>query len=250
MSVSQELAGQVAVVTGGTRGIGAAITEGFLEAGASVHAVFAGNDEAARALVDRCARFEGRLTTQRLDVSDPTAVEAFWNALDERAPDGVQILVNNAGIRRDAIVGSMKPSDWQRVLDVNLTGSFLMSKFAVLSMMRRRYGRIVMITSPAAEVGFQGQAAYAASKAGQQGLMRSLAREVAKRKITVNCVSPGFIDTELLADLTPEQKAEHLELVPLARFGTPAEVAHAVSFLCSPRSGYVHGTTLEVTGGI
>jgi 3-oxoacyl-[acyl-carrier protein] reductase len=250
MNQARELEGQIAVVTGGTRGIGAAISEALLEEGCVVHALYQGNEDAARALADRCARFENRLFTQRVDVADHAAVESFWNEMETRAPNGVQILVNNAGIRRDAIVGSMKVSDWQRVIDVNLTGSFSMSKFAVLNMMRRRYGRIVMITSPAADQGFQGQAAYAASKAGQQGLMRSLAREVAKRKITVNCVSPGFIETELIADLTPEQKSEYLAMVPMNRFGTAAEVAHAVLMLCSPRSGYIHGTTLEVTGGI
>jgi 3-oxoacyl-[acyl-carrier protein] reductase len=163
---------------------------------------------------------------------------------------GVQILVNNAGIRRDEIVGSMPRTSWDRVIAVNLTGSFNMSKFAVLNMLQRRYGRIVMITSPAAQFGFLGQAAYAASKAGQQGLMRSLAREVAKRKITVNCVSPGFIDTDLVADLPEEVKEQHLAMVPMNRFGTGAEVAYAVLALCSPRASYIHGTTLEVTGGI
>ncbi len=250
MNQARELEGQVAVVTGGTRGIGAAITAALLEEGCVVHALHQGNEEAARALADRCARFGARLFTHKVDVADHAAVEVFWNAMETRAPGGVQILVNNAGIRRDAIVGSMKLEDWQRVIDVNLTGSFSMSKFAVLNMMRQRYGRIVMITSPAAEQGFQGQAAYAASKAGQQGLMRSLAREVAKRKITVNCVSPGFIETELLADLEPERKAEYQAMVPVNRFGTAAEVAYAVLMLCSPRAAYIHGTTLEVTGGI
>jgi 3-oxoacyl-[acyl-carrier protein] reductase len=162
----------------------------------------------------------------------------------------VQILVNNAGIRRDAIVASMKPADWDRVLATNLSGSFHMSKHAVLNMMRRRYGRIVMITSPAAHHGFEGQAAYAASKAGQVGLMRSLAREVARRKITVNCVSPGFIETDLIADLSEETKKEHLRMVPMQRFGTAEEVAWAVLALCSTRAAYIHGTTLEVHGGI
>jgi len=245
-----DFSGQTAVVTGGTRGLGRAMTLAFLEAGARVHATYTGNEEAARTFEDQCARFEGRLTTHRFDVADYTAVEQFWNRLESSANDGVQILVNNAGIRRDAIVGSMKPEDWQRVLDVNLTGSFHMSKFAVLNMMRRRYGRIVMVTSPAAAHGFQGQAAYSASKAGQIGLMRSLAREVAKRKITVNAVSPGFIETELIADLSEDVKKEHLAMVPMNRFGTADEVAFAVMMLCSKNATYIHGTTLEVTGGI
>lgn len=250
MSSRHEIEGQTAVVTGGTRGIGAAIATALLEEGCTVHAVYQGNEDAARAFADRCARFEGRLSLFKVDVGDYAAVETFWNGLETSAPDGVQILINNAGIRRDAIVGSMSPTDWRRVLDVNLTGSFHMSKFAVMNMMRRRYGRIVMITSPSADHGFAGQASYAASKAGQQGLMRSLAREVAKRKITVNCVSPGFIDTELLADLTEDVKKEHLSMVPMNRFGTTDEVAYAVLSLCSPRASYIHGTTLEVTGGL
>ncbi|MBL8858170.1 MAG: 3-oxoacyl-ACP reductase FabG [Planctomycetes bacterium] len=250
MSPQFDIGGQVAVVTGGTRGIGAAISSALLEEGCIVHAVYQGNAAGAQSLRESCAAHSERLFTHALDVANHTAVESFWSELEPVTPNGVQILVNNAGIRRDAIVGTMKPDDWQRVIDVNLTGSFAMSKFAVLNMMQRRYGRIVMITSPAAHQGFQGQAAYAASKAGQQGLMRSLAREVAKRKITVNCVSPGFIDTELLADLAPEQKAEYLKLVPLNRFGTAQEVAYAVLMLCSPRAAYIHGTTLEVTGGI
>lgn len=250
MSGIHGIAGQTAVVTGGTRGIGAAIAEALLEEGCSVHAIHQGNADAAAAFASRNARFEGRLVLHVVDVADYAAVERFWTGMEARAPEGVQILVNNAGIRRDAIVGSMKPLDWERVLDVNLSGSFHMSKFAVLNMMGRRYGRIVMITSPSAQHGFQGQAAYAASKAGQQGLMRSLAREVARRKITVNCVSPGFIDTELLRDLSPEQKSEHVALVPMQRFGTVDEVAYAVLALCSPRASYIHGTTLEVTGGL
>lgn len=250
MSDAHGIAGHTAVVTGGTRGIGAAIAEALLEEGCVVHALHQGNSDAAASFATRNARFDGRFALHQVDVADYAAVEGFWKEMETRAPNGVQILVNNAGIRRDAIVGSMKPDDWSRVLDVNLSGSFHMSKFAVLNMMARRYGRIVMITSPAAQHGFQGQAAYAASKAGQQGLMRSLAREVAKRKITVNCVSPGFIDTELLRDLTAEQKSEHTSLVPMQRFGTVAEVAYAVLALCSPRASYIHGTTLEVTGGL
>ena len=144
----------------------------------------------------------------------------------------------------------MTEREWSEVLQTNLAGSFHMSKFAVLSMMRRRYGRIVMVTSPAGAHGFQGQANYSASKAGQIGLMRSLAREVGKRKITVNCVSPGFIETELIADLPEEVRKEHLSMVPVGRFGSADEVAWAVLMLCSREASYVHGTTLEVTGGI
>jgi len=136
------------------------------------------------------------------------------------------------------------------VIDANLTGSFNVCKFAVLHMLRRRYGRIVLVTSPARDHGFEGQANYAASKAGQVGLMHSLAREVARRGITVNCVSPGFIDTELIADLTEERRKQYLAQVPLRRFGTPEEVAYAVRALCAEHATYITGTTLEVAGGL
>ena len=241
---------QIAVVTGGTRGIGAAISTALLEAGAIVHAVYRGNEEAARAFADRAAVHGGRLALHRLDVADYAAVESFWNGMETAAPQGVQILVNNAGIRRDAIVGTMSSADWSSVIGTNLSGSFHMAKFAVQSMLRGRYGRIVFVTSPSGDHGFAGQGNYAASKAGQVGLMRALAREVGRKKITVNCVSPGFVETELIADLPEEKRKEHLAMVPLARFGKPEEIAWAVLALCSKEASYVHGSVLEVTGGL
>ena len=243
------LAGQTAVVTGGTRGLGAAMTRAFLAAGAAVHATYHSNDEAASAFA-ASVEGSGRLVLHRFDVADHEAARGFWEGLEESEPDGIQILVNNSGIRRDSILATMSPEDWSRVLDTNLTGSFCMSKFAVLNMMRQRYGRIILITSPAGHHGFEGQGNYSASKAGQVGLMRSLAREVAKRKIAVNCVSPGFIATELLADLPEDIAKAHKSSVPMKRVGTPAEVASAVLYLASPEASYVTGTTLEVTGGL
>lgn len=241
--------GQTAVVTGGTRGLGAAISRALLAGGARVHATYAGNEDAAHAFAAACGAHAERLTLARFDVADYAACERFW---EERAQDasGTQILVNNAGIRRDAIVGMLAREDWDDVIATNLSGSFHMAKFAVQQMSRARYGRIVFVTSPAGLHGFAGQANYGASKAGQIGLMRALAREVGKRKITVNCVSPGFIDTELIADLAPDVRAAHLASVPLARFGTPDEVAFAVLTLCHPRASYLHGSVLEVTGGL
>ena len=250
MSTTGRFAGQTAVVTGGTRGIGRAITKALLAEGATVWASYQGNEAAAEALKAECAAHAERLHTSKFAVGDYAACEAFWSILETNAPNGVQILVNNAGIRRDQIVGMMTPEQWNEVLQTNLAGSFYMSKFATLAMMRKRYGRIVMVTSPAGAHGFQGQANYSASKAGQIGLMRSLAREVGKRKITVNCVSPGFIDTELIADLPEEIKKEHLSMVPVGRFGSADEVAWAVLMLCAREAAYIHGTTLEVTGGI
>lgn len=236
---------QKVIVTGGTRGIGAAISTAFLDAGALVTATYAGNEEAA-------ARFRAgvsspeRLTLAKFDVADYSAVEKFFGEL----PGTPQVVVCNAGIRKDAIVGMMRSEDWKRVLEVNLDGTYHVSKFAVMSMSRAKYGRIINIVSPSANLGFAGQANYAASKAGQIAMARVLSKEVAKRNITVNCVSPGFIDTELLADLSAEHKAQLLEMVPMKRFGTAAEVAHAVLFLSTKEAGYITGATIEVTGGI
>jgi 3-oxoacyl-[acyl-carrier protein] reductase len=240
-------AGATAVVTGGTRGIGAAISAALLEAGARVHATYQGNEAAARAFADRAAAHGGRLVLDRFDVADAAAVERFWEGLET---ERVSILVNNAGLRRDGIVGTLKAADWDRVIATNLSGSFHMSKFAVRHMLRARYGRIVFVTSPAASHGFAGQANYSASKAGQVGLMRSLAREVAKKKITANCVSPGFVDTDLVADLAEDVRREHLASVPLGRFGEPAEIAYAVLALCAREASYVNGAVLEVSGGL
>lgn len=245
---------QTVVVTGGTRGIGAAITRGFLEAGATVHAVYRSDEAGARAFADACAPLlpagSERLIIERLDVSDGAGVEAFWKRLDELRPAGVSVLVNNAGLRRDRALALMSEEEWSSVLDTNLTGSFLMSKFAVRHMLAHRYGRIVMITSPAARHGFEGQGNYSASKAGQIGMARSLAREVARKGITVNCVSPGFIDTELIADLPEALRQAHRASVPLRRFGRPEEVAYAVRCLAAREASYVTGATLEVAGGL
>jgi 3-oxoacyl-[acyl-carrier protein] reductase len=241
---------RVALVTGGTRGIGAAVSQAFLEAGARVRAVYRKDEAAARAFADKEARHGDRLSIHQLDVADPVAVERFWEETESAISGGVQILVNNAGIRRDAIVGMMSSEDWHAVLDTNLSGSFHMSKHAVRSMMRRKYGRIVFVSSPAGDHGFAGQGNYAASKAGQVGLMRALAREVARKGITANCVSPGFVETEFLADVSEEVKKAHLAMVPLGRYGTPQEIAWAVVALCAPEATYVTGSVLEVTGGI
>ena len=246
-----DFSGQTAVVTGGTRGLGRAVTEGLLEAGAAVHATYRGNDAAAEAfkagLPTACAE---RLFLHRFDVADYAAVEAFWEGLEEAAPDGVQLLVNNAGIRRDGVLAMLSPEDWSSVIETNLSSGYAMSKFAVQNMMRRGYGRIVFVTSPAGRFGFEGQGNYSASKAGQVGLSRSLSKEVAKRGITVNCVSPGFIDTELLADLPEEQRKGYRQGVPLRRFGDPAEVAASVLFLASKEAAYITGSTLEISGGL
>jgi len=240
---------QKAIITGATRGIGKAITKAFLEAGATVFGIYSADRTAASSFSQECNEHGERLHLFRCDVADHNEVKNFYQQIEERF-DTVDILVNNAGIRRDSVVAMMQPAEWQRVIDVNLTGCFNMSKYAVMLMMKQKYGRIIHITSPMAHLGFTGQANYAAAKAGQIGMMRVLAKETAKRKITVNCVSPGFIDTNLLDDLSEEQRADYKKMVPMKRFGKPEEVAAAVLFLASPRATYVSGTVLEVTGGL
>ena len=240
--------GQKAVVTGASRGIGRAITEALLAEGATVIGVYGGNKAAAETFKEECGHSD-RLHLHCLDVSDYQAVERFYHGVEETF-SCIDILVNNAGIRRDAVLAMMAEDEWRRVIDVNLTGGYAMSKFAVQLMMKQKYGRIVFITSPMAHLGFVGQANYAASKAGQIGMMKSLSKETAKRKITVNAVSPGFIATDLIADLPAEQAKAYKKMVPARRFGTAAEVADAVLFLASRKAAYINGAVLEVTGGL
>ncbi|MEZ6017270.1 MAG: SDR family oxidoreductase [Planctomycetota bacterium] len=253
MSVqNQRFQGQHVVVTGGTRGIGRAIALAFLAEGAHVHATYQGNDAAAEALRESAAESGGgdaaeRLSCTKFDVGDHDACKAFWEGLGDTP---ISALVNNSGIRRDGILATMAPESWDAVIRTNLTGGAFMSKFAVQNMMRQRYGRIVFITSPAGKQGFEGQGNYCASKAGQVGLARALSKEVAKRKITVNTVSPGFIGTDLIDDLSPDLVKEYTQTVPMRRFGEPAEVASAVLYLASREASYITGATLEVTGGL
>jgi len=245
--------GQKAVITGATRGIGKAIATAFLEAGATVIGIYGSNQAAAESFQKEWQANKlyqkNSLSLYNCDVSDETGVLQFFETIEQQF-DTIDILVNNAGIRRDAVTAMMKSEDWQRVIDVNLTGTFYMSKQAVLLMMKQKYGRIIHITSPMAHMGFAGQANYAASKAGQIGMMRSLAKETAKRKITINCISPGFIDTELLEGLSEEQISQYKKMVPMKRFGKPQEVADAVLFLAGPQASYISGAVLEVTGGL
>lgn len=247
--IMTDLNGQKIVVTGATRGIGGAIATAFLAQGAIVIGLYAGNDAAAEAFRVGCGNAAERLHLFKCDVSDYAAVEAVYADIESRF-DTIDVLVNNAGIRRDAVLAMMKEQEWRQVIDINLTGGYIMSKFAVQLMMKQKYGRIIFITSPMAHMGFVGQANYAASKAGQIGMMKSLAKETAKRKITVNCVSPGFIATELLEDLDKEQVKAYKKMVPARRFGKPEEVADAVLFLAGPKASYINGSVLEITGGL
>ena len=235
------------IVTGGTRGIGRATAEAFIKAGATVVATYVGNDAAANKFKDEIA--SEKLHLAKFDIANYNEVEKFFAKFDKDF-DSLDVLVNCAGIRRDSIVGTMSIEDWQKVIDINLTGTFSASKFALQKMMQNRFGRIISITSPSGKMGIIGQANYAATKAAQVAFTKTLAKEAAKRKITVNCVSPGFIETDLIADLPEDVVKEYKKSVPLKRFGKPNEVASGILFLSSKEAGYITGTTLEITGGL
>ncbi len=244
-----DFSGQTALVTGGTRGIGAAVSAALLKAGATVIATYASNAAAAEEFAAAQGTLRANLELHCFDVSDYSAAEEFFRQFELCHPR-LDILVNSAGIRHDAVVAMLPEEHWQRVLAVNLTGAFNMAKLSVLQMMRNRYGRIILISSPVGRLGFAGQANYAASKAGLVALCKSLCKEVAKRKITVNCVSPGFIDTDFIGNLPAEQSKEYQQMVPLRRFGTAEEVAQAVLFLATQETEYISGSVLEISGGL
>jgi len=240
---------QKVVITGASRGIGKAITVAFLKKGATVIGIYGSNKQAADAFAEDCAQYKNRLYLHQCDVADHAAVKKFFISLENQF-DTIDILINNAGIRKDKLLAMMDYRSWQQVIDVNLSGTFNMCRYAVLLMLKQKYGRIINITSPVADLGFSGQTNYGASKAGQVGFTRSLCKEVARKKITVNCVSPGFIDTELIADLTLEQKKEYKRFVPMRRFGKVEEVAATVLFLASKDAGYITGSVINVNGGL
>ena len=240
---------QTVIVTGGTRGIGRGVAEAFLKQGATVIATYAGNQEAATKFAEEFHHFGEKLLIKKCDVRDEDAIIHFFKDIESLFPK-IEILINNSGIRKDQVMAMMTLAEWNDVIATNLTGTFLMSKHAVLQFMKNRYGRIVNMSSIGGSLGIQGQANYAASKAGQIALSKSLSKEVAKRGITVNNICPGFIDTELLADLPLEQKKEYMKDIPMKRFGKVEEVAAAVLFLASKEASYITGASLEISGGL
>ena len=240
-------AGQVAFVTGATRGIGRAIATTLAEKGFRVVGT-ATTPAGAESIRDALAAFPGCKGVV-LDVTDGDAVGAAIDGLVKEA-GGLHVLVNNAGITRDTLSMRMKDEDWHAVLATNLTAVFRASRAAIRPMMKQRYGRIVNITSVVGASGNPGQANYAAAKAGVAGMTRSLAREVGSRGITVNCVAPGFIETDMTRGLGEAQTAALLSQIPLGRLGQASEIAHAVAFLASPEAGYITGTELHVNGGM
>jgi 3-oxoacyl-[acyl-carrier protein] reductase len=246
--MSGELEGQVALVTGATRGIGAAIARALGAMGATVVGTStseAGAQAIAAALEASSIAGQGL----RLDVTDAAASDAALAAIEARH-GAVSVLVNNAGVTRDGLLLRMKDEDWDAVMDTNVRAAFRLSRALLRGMMKRRFGRIVQIGSVVGSSGNPGQANYAASKAALSGFTRALALEVASRGITVNCVAPGFVDTDMTRSLAPAQRDALLARVPAGRLGTPEDVADAVAFLASPRAGYITGITLHINGGM
>ena len=239
---------QVAIVTGASRGIGEGIARTLAQANAAVVGTSTsekGAEGISKMIADAGAKGAGRV----LDVRDAAACAAFVDKVQEEFGP-VAILVNNAGVTRDNLLARMKDEDWDEIQATNLKAVFLLSRAVLRAMMKARAGRIVNVTSVVGHTGNPGQTNYAASKAGIAGFSKSLAREVGSRNITVNCVAPGFIETDMTRALAAEQVKKLVENVPLGRLGRVEDVAQAVLYLCSPAAGYVTGATLHVNGGM
>jgi 3-oxoacyl-[acyl-carrier protein] reductase len=239
--------GQVALVTGASRGIGAAIALELAKRGLKVIGTATTDDGAAK--VTHALAGHAGCKGAKLDVNDAQSAEALVDSI-VKEQGALQVLVNNAGITRDMLAMRLKDEDWDAVLDTNLKAVFRMSRAVMRTMMKQRYGRIVNITSVVGASGNPGQANYAAAKAGVAGMTRALARELGSRGITVNCIAPGFIETDMTASLPEEQQKALLGQIPLGHLGKPADIASAVAFLASPDAGYITGQEIHVNGGM
>jgi 3-oxoacyl-[acyl-carrier protein] reductase len=242
-----EIQKQVVLVTGASRGIGAAIALQLAQAGYVVVGTATTDDGAAK-IGQTLSAYPGSRGA-KLNVTDATAGEDLIDAIVKQH-GGLHVLVNNAGITRDQLAMRMKDDDWDAVIDTNLKAVFRMSRAVIRPMMKQRYGRIISITSVVGASGNPGQANYAAAKAGVAGMTRALARELGSRNITVNCIAPGFIATDMTASLPEEQHKALLGQIPLGHLGQPEDIAHAVAYLAGPHAGYVTGQELHVNGGM
>ena len=241
-----DLTGKIALVTGASGGIGGAIAKALHGQGASV--VLSGTRQDALDAVK--AELGSSAFTVIANLSDTQSVEALPKAAEEAAGAGIDILVNNAGITKDNLFLRMKDEEWEAVLAVNLTAAFRLSRAVLRGMMKKRWGRIIQITSVVGETGNPGQGNYAAAKAGLVGMSKSLAAEVASRNITVNCIAPGFIQTAMTEVLTDQQKEMIAAKIPAGRMGTAGEIAAAAAFLASNEAAYITGETLQINGGM
>ncbi len=239
--------GQVALVTGASRGIGAAIALELAQKGLKVIGT-ATSDGGAEKISQVLGAFTG-CAGRKLNVNDAAAAELLIDGI-VKEHGGLQVLVNNAGITRDMLAMRLKDDDWDAVIDTNLKAVFRMSRAVMRTMMKQRYGRIINITSVVGASGNAGQSNYAAAKAGVAGMTRSLARELGARNITVNCVAPGFIETDMTAGLPEEQQKTLLSQIPLGHLGKPQDIAHAVAFVASPQAAYITGQEIHVNGGM
>jgi len=241
-----DLTGKVALVTGASGGIGGAIAKTLHRQGATV--VLSGTRQDALDAVK--AELGSRAFTVIANLSDPASVDALPKAAEDAAGAPIDILVNNAGITKDNLFMRMKDEEWDAVIAVNLTAAFRLSRAVLRGMMKKRWGRIIQITSVVGETGNPGQGNYAAAKAGLVGMSKSLAAEVASRNITVNCIAPGFIQTAMTDVLTDAQKEMISARIPAGRMGAPGEIAAAVAFLSSDEAAYITGETLQINGGM
>lgn len=239
--------GQVALVTGASRGIGAAIALELARKGVKVIGTATSDDGAAK--ISTALQAHAGCKGVNLNVNDAAACDLLVDTL-VKEHGGLHILVNNAGITRDMLAMRMKDEDWDAVLATNLSAVFRLSRAVIRPMMKQRYGRIVAITSVVGASGNPGQANYAAAKAGVAGMTRALARELGSRNITVNCVAPGFIETDMTASLPEDQQKALLAQIPLGHLGKPSDIAHMVGFLASPQAAYVTGQEMHVNGGM
>ena len=247
--MKQLFSGRVALVTGGSRGIGRAVAVTLASGGAQVFINYSSRSEAAEETAELCRKAGGTAEILGFNVAESVKVEEALEQIKAKAGK-LDILVNNAGIAKDALLIRLKDELWNEVLSVNLTGALNCARAAAKLMMKARYGRIINISSVVGEMGNAGQAAYSTSKAGLIGLTKTLARELAPRTITVNAVAPGFIVTDMTAGLTEELKGEHLKAIPLGRYGEAQEIANAVAFLASEQAAYITGQILGVNGGM
>ncbi|MFO1284333.1 MAG: 3-oxoacyl-ACP reductase FabG [Burkholderiales bacterium] len=243
-----ELNGQVALVTGATRGIGKAIALALARDGATVVGT-ATTDEGALAIGEYLSVAGRSGSGLRLDVTDAAATEAVLAEIEKRHGP-IAILVNNAGVTRDNLTVRMKDDEWDAIMATNLKPAFRLAKAVLRGMMKARHGRIIQIGSVVGSTGNAGQANYAAAKAALVGFTKSLAQEIGSRNVTVNCVAPGFIDTDMTRSLSDAQREALTGRIPLGRLGTPDDIAEAVAFLAGPRAAYITGATLHVNGGM